>query len=112
MRPAELVTTFLILLVANGIPVAVCLLLGAVQWASTLALVATIVSASITLAADGVQRGLGIPLHAFPLAPIDGRTLIALSLEILFLVMVNRRRVQPIPGRRFWLVALHDKLHG
>jgi hypothetical protein len=107
-----LVTTFLILVVLNGVPVAACLLLGAVQWASTLALVATMVSAFITLAADGVQRAFGIPLHAFTPEPIDVRTLIALSLEILFLVIVNRRRLQSVPGRRFWLVALHDKLHG
>jgi hypothetical protein len=97
----------------NGIPVVACLLLGAIQWASTLALVATLVSALITLAADGIQRGVGLPLHPFSLAPsIDGRTLIALSLEMLFLVVVNRRRRQSVPGRRFWLIALHDKLHG
>jgi hypothetical protein len=107
----NLITTFLILLLLNGIPVMACLLLGAIQWASTLALVATLVSALITLAAEGIQRGFGLPLH-WMTTSIDVRTLIALALEILFLFIVNRRRMQSVRGRPFWLVALHDKLHG
>ncbi len=108
-----MVATFLILLLLNGVPVAACLLLGAVRWASTLALVATIVSALIALAADGVRRSFGLPARPFSLTPfVDVSTLFALSLEILFLTIVNRQRVRSAPGRRFWLVALHDKLHG
>ncbi len=108
-----MLTTFLILLFLNGIPAIACLLIGGVQWALTLALLGLIVSASITLAAYGIQQGFGLPDHPFSLAPsADARTLIALSLDVLFLFVLNHLRTRSTRGRAFWLVELHDKLHG
>jgi len=112
--PVCALPTFLSVLAINFAPAAIALLAGGVCWATTLALVAALCSGAVTFLAVSVYVLLNwISGADLPAALVVGgfAALFELALAALFYWRMSSSVADNADGK-FWLVVLHDRLHG
>lgn len=116
---------FLGLVAFNSLPAATVLLIGGVRWATTLFIVAVIISSLVVVAAIGGSSFVDLLLGSIPLvntprlADAGAATGIAIVLQFLIVLTAMKasrrargpRRTSPARNR-IWIARLHEAIHG
>jgi hypothetical protein len=112
--PDSALPVFLTALALDVLPAALVLMLGGICWGATLAIIGILAAAGVTFASIGAAASLPVLLSVAPApditVPATAAVLEAIGAATLYW---RFRFAKPFQrGARFWILTLHDQLHG